>query len=140
MTKQGIAVAAYLTQQLSLCGKSQIEVSTEVGYDNPNVLTMLKQGKTKLPINKVKVMARALGVDPIHLLRLTMLEYMPDTWEVISDVLGGTVLTTSEKNIIKLVRQSDGGLPVEPATETEKAELRALTQKWADRIMKNATS
>lgn len=134
MSQSNIAVAKYISQQLMMCGKSQIEVANEIGYDNPNVITMFKQGKTKLPIVKVKLLAKSLGVDPVFLLKLVMTEYMADTWDVISDILGGTVITQPEERILAVIHQADSGLPVEPVTDEEIAELRNLSAKWAKRM------
>lgn len=129
--KPTISVANYITQQLVLCGKTQTEVSNEIGYENTNVLTMFKQGKTKVPVNKVKDIAKALEVDSVYLLKLVMKEYTPETWSVISDIIERPIITYSEQRIIDVVRQCDAGLPVEPKTDEEKTELRELVKKWA---------
>lgn len=134
MSVQKVSVAKYISQQLQICGKSQIEVANDLGYENPNVITMFKQGKTKLPIVKVKLLANSLGVDPIFLLKLVMTEYMGDAWEVISDILGGTIITESEERILAIIHQADEGLPVQPVTDEEVAELHLLTRKWVKRI------
>lgn len=134
MSQANITVAKYISQQLQMCGKSQIEVANEIGYDNANVITMFKQGKTKLPIVKVKLLAKSLGVDPVFLLKLVMTEYMSDTWDVISDILGGSIITEPEERILAVIHQADNGLPVEPVTDEEIAELRMLSQKWAKRM------
>lgn len=134
MSVSNITVAKYISQQLVMCGKSQIEVANEIGYDNPNVITMFKQGKTKLPIVKVKLLAKSLAVDPVFLLKLVMTEYMPDTWDVVSEILGGSIVTESEERILAIIHQADGGLAVEPITDNEISELRSLSQKWAKRM------
>jgi hypothetical protein len=81
---KAMRVADYLAQQIILCGKSQKEIAEEVGYEKPNVITMMKQGHTKIPIVKVGAFARALEVDPAYLLRLVCMEYMPETWAAIA--------------------------------------------------------
>ena len=79
-------VAEYLAAQIALSGKSQADIAREVGYDRPNVVNMMKQGVTKLPINKISAFAKALKVDPAHLLRIVMSEYLPETWEAIQEL------------------------------------------------------
>ena len=44
--------------------KSQIETATEAGYVNPNMLAMIKNGLTKLPLDRVPSVAKALECDP----------------------------------------------------------------------------
>jgi len=53
MTKPKLTVAQYLTMKIDESGKTQREIATEVGYDAANVITMFKQGSTKLPLNTV---------------------------------------------------------------------------------------
>ena len=100
-----ITVAQFISQRINESNKSQREIAAEAGFDNPNVVTMLKQGHTKVPLARVGVLARALGIDPAHLLRLVMGEYMPDTWAAVEDVLSGTMLTKNERELIACYRR-----------------------------------
>jgi hypothetical protein len=107
MNRPKITVAEYLATQIDLCGKTQMEIAREVGFEKPNVITMFKQGKSKLPISRVGKMAKALGVDPFFLYELVMREYEPDTWTAIeSDVMRGSRLTLSEREVLKLMQLS----------------------------------
>jgi hypothetical protein len=100
------SVAEYIAMQIKLCGKSQIDIARETGFDKPNIITMIKQGKTKLPMDKIGRFAKAIGVDPIHLFRLCMNEYWSDTWAEIERLIGQPVLTMNELEIIEIIRQS----------------------------------
>lgn len=133
-----ITVAEYLTQQINICGRSQKDIADDVGYDKPNVITMFKQGKTKLPTNKVPVFAKALGVDPIHLLRIVMSEYTPDTWDVIENLLGDSIITEEERTILDIVRTVSGGQSCSPQTEADARELAELAAKWKESSEKSA--
>jgi DNA-binding transcriptional regulator YdaS (Cro superfamily) len=105
-----ITVAEYINGAIDLSDKTQRQITQEIGYENPNVLTMIKQGRTKLPINKVAAIARALGVDPANLLRIVMVEYMPEAWEVISQVMGDRVVSADESALLDLVREETKGV------------------------------
>lgn len=52
--------------------KSQIEIATEAGYVNPNNLAMIKNGSTKLPLDRVAGVAKALECDPRLLFKLAL--------------------------------------------------------------------
>jgi hypothetical protein len=69
---------------------------------------MFKQGNTKLPLKRIGPLAKALEVDPAHPLRLVMLEYMPETWESIADILQSTLLgyAASEPAVSHETRQA----------------------------------
>lgn len=113
MTKKPINVATYVKQALSLSDKSQKDIAREVGFNQPNNISMIKEGITKLPINRVPALAKSLGVDPIHLLRIAMQEYMPETWEVIEKLLGGSLISEQEKTMLSIVRKATRNVEID---------------------------
>ena len=52
--------------------KTQAEIAEEAGFVNQNMITMLKKGSTKVPIDRVPALAKALESDPALLLRLAL--------------------------------------------------------------------
>lgn len=113
MSPKPINVANYLKQQLAMSEKSQKDIAREVGFNQPNNISMIKDGISKLPINRVPAMAKALNVDPIHLLRITMREYMPETWAVIESVLGGRLITKAEIALLNSTRKASRNLDLD---------------------------
>lgn len=101
-------VAEFLADRIAAVDKTQREISQECGFDNPNIITMFKQGHTKLPINRIAPLAKALEVDPAHLLRLVMLEYMPETWECVENIMQSTVLSANELELVRAYREVTG--------------------------------
>ena len=71
-------VADFIANQIQVIGKSQIKISEEAGFDKPNMITMIKQGKTKVPVNKICSLAKALEVNPYGFSMLCLTEYKPD--------------------------------------------------------------
>lgn len=98
-------VAAYLGREIRKCGKTQLQIAQECGFPKANMITMLKQGHTKLPLNKVGLVAKALGTDPAYLLRLALREYLPDTYDAIESVLSPSLLTVNEMSIVNAFRK-----------------------------------
>ena len=109
MTKPKMTVAQFLTMKIDESGKTQREIATEIGYDSANVITMFKQGSTKLPLNTVGPIARALEVDPVFLLRMTFNEYFPETFEAVQHALGSTIVTENERKLLDQFRRSTEG-------------------------------
>lgn len=101
-------VAEFLADSIALINKTQAQIAAECGFESANVITMFKKGQTKLPINRVGPLAKALNVDPAHLLRLVLLEYLPDTWETIENTLQTTLLTANELDLIRSFREVTG--------------------------------
>jgi hypothetical protein len=129
-----VSVAEFLDQQINfvsrITGKTQKDIAVEIGYDKPNIITMFKQGLTKVPINKVGPLAKAINVDPIHLLRVVMSEYSPDTWSALEAIIGTNMVSEPERVILDIVRQTAQGLDVAPTTADERSELVTLVSKW----------
>ncbi|SNR78283.1 hypothetical protein [Puniceibacterium sediminis] len=65
-------------------GKTQTEIANEVGFERSNVISMLKTGVMRMPIERIPAFSRATGIDPLMLTRVAMREYMPETWSAIS--------------------------------------------------------
>ena len=106
MTKSKMTVAQFLTRKIDESGKTQKEIATEIGYDAANVITMFKQGLTKLPLNTVGPIARVLDIDPVFLLRMVFNEYFPETFEAVEHALGSTIVTENERKFLEILRRS----------------------------------
>lgn len=105
---QSTSVAEFIADKLAESDKTQREIAEECGFENPNIITMFKTGATKLPLNRIGPLAKAIDVDPAHLLRLVMREYAPDTWEAIENIMQSTVLTANELELVRAYRQVTG--------------------------------
>jgi predicted XRE-type DNA-binding protein len=66
---------AFLNKHISASPMTQREMATALGYVNPNMITILKQGDAKLPLDRVVAMAEVLNVNPKHLFALALEQY-----------------------------------------------------------------
>jgi hypothetical protein len=103
-----MTVARFVAAAIENSGKTQRQIADEVGYENANIITMLKQGTTKVPFNKVGPLSKAMGVDPVHFLRLVLNEYVPDTWSAIAAILPGELVSENERAFLTEVRERSG--------------------------------
>lgn len=102
------AVALFVTSRIYKTGKPQKDIAHEAGFDKPNMITMIKQGKTRLPIDKIGPMAKALETDPVQLLKMCMEEYHPATWKAIAPFME-SAMTEDERQLVTSLRASVGG-------------------------------
>lgn len=58
-------------------------IAEEAGFEAPNIVTLIKQGKAKLPMDRVGTMTRALEADPVELRHICLEEYQPATWRAV---------------------------------------------------------
>lgn len=119
-------LAEYLNAQINvavLSGIRQKDIATAMGYTRPNIVTMFKQGLTKLPIEKVGPLAGVLGIDPVYLLRIVMNDYMPETYDAVTRIFGGEPITEHEREIVAMIRVLSGGTNPDVRTGEAKDKL-----------------
>jgi transcriptional regulator with XRE-family HTH domain len=103
-------LAKFVAQRISdLSGrKTQAEIAREAGFPNPNMISMIKSGATKLALDRVPMLARALECDPAFLLRLAMDQALGTTAAKAVDEIWGSPLTRNEREWIAEIRDASG--------------------------------
>ena len=84
--------------------KSQKRIASEMGYRNPNIVSMFKRGTTRVPFDKVPALALSVGADPVELLRLWLEEYQPQMVLIVERHFGA-FLSAHEREWIDCLRQ-----------------------------------
>lgn len=97
MPKSG--TAAFLSRAIDASSLTHREVARRAGFARPNVISMMKAGEMKVPIDRIPGLAAALGVSPFDFIRIAMEEYQPQVWEVLTKTLGAP-LTKNEEMLI----------------------------------------
>lgn len=94
--------------------KSQAEIAAEAGYTTPNNIAMLKSGATKLALNRVPLLAKALDCDAAFLFRLALQQPGREmTARVVGEIFGA-VLTRNEVAWIEEIREVSGNSDPHP--------------------------
>jgi transcriptional regulator with XRE-family HTH domain len=92
--------------------KNQREIADRAGYTNPNMITHLKTGSSKVSLDRVPDLAAALEVDPKLLLKKAILQYVSeDKVPTIAGLLND-VATDNELALLDFIRQVNGGKDV----------------------------
>jgi transcriptional regulator with XRE-family HTH domain len=102
-------VAAFLSHHIEACGKTQAQISDEMGIKRSALISLIKQGITKVPVARVPALAKAIDADPVELYRLVMEEYMPDVLKVTDEIYAREKLSPSEREVIERIRANTGG-------------------------------
>ncbi|WP_412465390.1 XRE family transcriptional regulator [Klebsiella pneumoniae] len=103
---------AYIDSLITVSPKSQSAISREMGYKNPNNLSLIKSGKIPLPADKVRPLAEALHADPVRLMMMVLEARQPELAEFLRDE-GIAPLTPEERQVLEAFRnrfpsQTDG--------------------------------
>lgn len=108
--------------------KTQAEIASEAGFPNANMVTFLKNGRNKVPLDRVPSLAKALEVDPAYLMRLALDQAVGATAaKAITDIFG-TPATENESGWLKELRDaSDNTDP--RITARSRATLRGIFGK-----------
>ena len=124
------SIAIYISKRIwALKGvKTQREIAVAVGYDKPNMISMLKHGETKVPLEKIPLLAKALDVDPAHLFRLALEQYWPALGATIVEIFGRLATDNEEEIFLKRWRIATGNLDPAPNARIDAAVGRMLDE------------
>jgi len=97
----GSALARYLAKRIyELSGvRTQREIALAAGFARPNIISMFKTGETKVPLDRIAPLARALDADPAHLFQLALVDQWPELAQVIDDIYGKQMASTNEADL-----------------------------------------
>jgi len=94
---------------LELKPKTQSEIGNEAGFQNANVLSMIRSGSAKLPLDRVPALAAALDCDPALLLRLALDQAVGSTAAATIIEIFGSPVTANERGWIAEIRDAADG-------------------------------
>jgi len=86
--------------------KTQAEIAAEAGFANPNMMTFLKTGKNKIPLDRVPSLAKALEVDPAYLMRLALDQAVGTMAAKAITEIFGTPATENERVWLDEIREA----------------------------------
>ena len=109
--------------------RNQGQLAKTMGFENANMLSMIKLGKAKLPFNKIPIVAKVLEIDAALLLRTHLREEWPEFEAAVFEIFGG-VLTMKEKAWLEFF--VDIGMPALPTDRQKRKELREFIQELRD--------
>lgn len=119
--------AIFVRRQTELLShrKTQKVIAHEAGFVNPNLISMIKNGATKIPLDRVPALARALETDPAYLMRLSLEQAIGPTASVAVLEVFGTATTVNERAWLEEIRDASG--QTDPKlTARSRASLRAI--------------
>lgn len=108
--------------------KSQREIAREAGFINSNMLSLLKSGANKIPLDRVPALAKALEADAPYLMRLSLEQSVGPTAAAAIVECFGTPVSENELGWLEALREaSDNSDP--RLTARSRATLRGIFAK-----------
>lgn len=127
---ENTGLTAYLNKRILelRAVKSQAEVASEAGFINPNMLSMVKSGATRIPLDRVPALATALDVDPARLLQLALEQWAGSAAARAFDSIFETVVSRNEVGWLNEIRNASDN--VDPVITTRaRSAIRAIFGK-----------
>jgi hypothetical protein len=88
--------------------KSQLEIAAEAGFRQPNLFSMIKTGTTRMPLDRVPAIAKALECDPTRLFMLALEQRGGDTTDATIRQIFGTLVSENEVDWLIEIREASG--------------------------------
>ena len=103
-------LAQYMTKRILELRprKTQLQIATEAGFIQPNMLSMFKNGSNKVALDRVPGLAKALECDPTLLFMMALEQLGGDTTDVAIRQIFGTLVTRNEVVWLDEIRNASG--------------------------------
>lgn len=99
-------VARRIADLVDASGKTQKEIAAEAGFASQNIISMIKSGDTKVPLNRVPALAKSLGVAPQDLFADCLEAYEPELFDVFATCAPSLLVTTKQVRMIRLLARA----------------------------------
>lgn len=73
----------FLAYHIDRSDLTQREIAKACGFTRPNMISMIKTGDTRLPLERLAAIADVLQIDAFEVFTLWMKTYYPETWDVL---------------------------------------------------------
>ena len=108
--------------------KTQRQIAAEAGFRSVNMLSMLKRGANRVPLDRVASLAKALECDPAWFYRMAVEQSDQDTLSLEIERIFGTPVTRNEAEWLKAIREASGDIDPSLTAKALKA-IRAIFGK-----------
>lgn len=88
MTYPKSPTARHLAEAIEFSYKTQRAIARDAGFTSANILSMMKSGESKVPINRIPKLSAALDICPEEFIETALREYHPELHAVLSDYYG----------------------------------------------------
>lgn len=109
-----LTLSELIKQQQEGLGLADMALAEAIGYSNAAVIRLIKTGQMRLPINKARLLAQALEVEPSMVMKVLLREISPDALKSIEDCMGPLHLSPGERRLVMALRRSAGGRETAP--------------------------
>lgn len=129
-----VLVRELIATQVKYLGTGAGQIAEALGYANKNVLSMLKSGAMKLPLDKLAIAASVLKLDKVFLTRCWSAEANIDVISIVEDLAERPAITANEASLILTLREVSRGMDVDMAQHGD--QLNAMLRAYGEAATK----
>lgn len=108
-------IANWLSIRQPMLGLSDSTIASALGYSNPKVVQLIKEGAMRLPLSRAKQFADVLQLPPGDVMRQMLREVDPALPEAVEICMVlSMVLTDAEQQLIAAMRKAAEGRDTKP--------------------------
>lgn len=108
-------VANWLSMLQPKLDLSDSTIASALGYSNPKIVQLIKDGAMRLPLNRAKQFADVLQLPPGDVMRQMLREVDPSLLEAVEIcMVPSMVLTDTEQQLIAAMRKAAKGRDTKP--------------------------
>lgn len=126
--KVNIKVSDFIIKRQKELELPNTDLANALGYDNQNVIAMIRKGRVRVPLHQIMSLASVLQVDSIWFFKLVMSEYKPEALEAIEQCFGSLV-TQNERRLLEVWRANTDGNDPEITDELKKGMTELIKLK-----------
>jgi hypothetical protein len=113
-TTESASISALIQRHQTAIGKADEQLAEELGYAGLAPLRQIKAGRMHLPVAKAPLLAQALDLDELSVVRQLLSEQAPDTLKVIERLFDPLRLSSTEVRLIEHCRKLGAGDGAQP--------------------------
>jgi|GEM_PF-3125066 len=132
-SRKGNTVRETIDRAINLTGKTLVEIADELGYKNSNFLTLLRKGRSRVPMERAEEIAEVLGLDPAVFIMQCLDEYQPEFAKTLRSVFlpdNQMILSKGEMKVVRTMRSTAKGANITPKSRADMDELRQVIRNW----------
>lgn len=120
---------------IEMSGLANVDIADKLGFSQQTMVSMIRRGKIKMPVDRVEQFAKIIGTDPANLMRRVLAEDAPHVYSMLKNN-GSDFYSKDEDAVVKAVREANPDTVKLPADLIE--EIGALIKARVREIQKAA--
>lgn len=94
-------LAVFIAAQIDASEKSQTQIAGDAGFENPNMMSMIRKGTAQVPIQRALKLADALEVPRVEFMARVLEAYAPALLEMIKEIVEDAPVSPDEIMLLR---------------------------------------